>query len=299
MQDIAAVPAEELTDRKRRFAAFVNDLRERLCARFEALEDAARPPLYAGPAGRFERLPWRRGDEGEDCGGGVGALMRGRVFEKAGVHVSEVHGTFSEAFRERVPGTESDPRFWACGVSLIVHPRNPRVPAAHMNTRFIVTTKAWFGGGSDLNPMLTVQRDRSHPDAQRFHAALKQACDAHDPNHYPEFSAWADRYFHLPHRDEHRGVGGIFFDRLGGPDWEADFAFARAQAEAFAAIYPALVERRMGEAWSEAEREEQLIRRGRYVEFNLLYDQGTVFGLKTGGNVETILSSMPPAAKWP
>lgn len=299
MYDVAALPAAELIERKARFAAFASDLRERLCARFEALEDAAGPPLYTGPPARFERLPWRRGAPEEDCGGGVGAILRGRVFEKAGVHVSEVYGEFSPEFRERVPGTEDDPRFWACGISLIVHPRNPRVPAAHMNTRFIATQKAWFGGGSDLNPMLDAQRSRDHADTQRFHDALKTACDAHDPTYYEEFSAWADRYFHLPHRNEARGVGGIFFDRFARTDWETDFAFVQAQAEAFAAIYPAIVQARMNEGWSSAEREEQLFRRGRYVEFNLLYDQGTVFGLKTGGNVETILSSMPPLAKWP
>lgn len=297
--EATVVSDDLLEDRKNRARTFFETLRDRICASFEAIEDEAGPPLYRGPAGRFERKPWRRGDGTHDQGGGVGALMRGRVFEKVGVHCSTVHGEFSDEFRGQIPGAAEDPRFWASGISLIAHMRNPRIPAAHMNTRFIVTTKAWFGGGSDLNPMLDSQRTEDAPDARDFHAALKAACDAHDPDHHPRFKDWADRYFHLPHRGEARGVGGIFFDQLASGDWDGDFAFAQAQAEAFADIFPKIVRRRMHEGWSDAEREAQLIRRGRYVEYNLLYDRGTTFGLKTGGNVETILSSMPPLAMWP
>jgi coproporphyrinogen III oxidase len=285
--------------RQARHKAYVWDLQERICAAFEALEDEAGPPLYDGPAGRFEKTEWRRGDGAKDEGGGRGALMHGKLFEKVGVHVSEVYGEFSEEFRAQIPGAEEDPRFWACGISLIAHMRNPRVPAAHMNTRMITTSKTWFGGGSDLTPVLGFQRSQDFEDAVEFHAALKAACDACDPAYYPKFKAWADDYFFLPHRGEPRGVGGIFFDSHATGDWEADRAFAHATAEAFLDVYPKLVRKRMVESWSDAEREEQLVRRGRYVEFNLLYDRGTIFGLKTGGNIETILSSMPPVVKWP
>jgi coproporphyrinogen III oxidase len=286
-------------ERKARASAFFEGARDRLCAGLEALEAEATAPLYAGPPGRFERMPWRRGDGREDQGGGVGSILRGRLFEKAGVHVSAVHGEFSEEFRGRVKGASEDPRFWAGGISVIIHPRNPRMPTAHMNTRMVATTVSWFGGGSDLTPMLDVQRREDAADAQAFHAALKAACDRHDPEHYPRFKAWCDRYFFLPHRNEPRGVGGIFFDHLDSGDWEADFAFARDAANAFIDVYLDIAAARMREAWSDVEREEQLVRRGRYVEFNLLYDQGTTFGLKTGGNVATILSSMPPVVKWP
>ncbi|MGD2132673.1 MAG: oxygen-dependent coproporphyrinogen oxidase [Maricaulaceae bacterium] len=289
----------ELETRKARASALFDSLRDRFCAALEALEDEAGPPLYDGPAGRFERKPWSRGDGSKDQGGGVGSILKGRLFEKAGVHVSAVHGEFSQEFRGHIPGAESDPRFWAGGISLIVHPRNPRVPAVHMNTRMIVTTKTWFGGGSDLTPVLEYQRDPDFEDARDFHAALKAACDAHGPDLYAQYKEWCDRYFYLAHRNEPRGIGGIFFDDLASGDWEADFAFAKAAGEAFVDIYPKIAARRMVESWSDAEREEQLVRRGRYVEFNLLYDRGTTFGLKTGGNVETILSSMPPVVKWP
>lgn len=284
---------------KQAASAWFRALQERICARLEQLEDAADAALYGPQAGRFAYTDWRRGDGQDDQGGGHAALLRGRLFEKAGVHTSEVWGTFSEQFAGQIPGTETDPHFWAAGISLIVHPRNPHVPAVHMNTRFIVTGQSWFGGGADLTPLLAEDRQADAPDARTFHAAMKRACDAHANADYEAYRAWCDRYFHLPHRDEPRGIGGIFYDRLNSGDWEADFAFTRAVGEAFLEVYPEIVRRRMAEPWSAAEREEQLVRRGRYVEFNLLYDRGTTFGLKTGGNVETILSSMPPVVKWP
>jgi coproporphyrinogen III oxidase len=286
------VPTE---DHKTRATAWFAELRDRIRAAFEAIEDDLTGTHSDLPAGRFETKAWDRPDaEGSHGGGGVMSIMRGRVFEKVGVNISTVHGTFSPEFRKNMPGAAEDGRFWAAGISLVAHMRSPLVPAVHMNTRHIVTSVGWFGGGADLTPMFPAEQDGAD-----FHAALKRACDAHGPDYHARFKEWCDRYFFLPHRNEPRGIGGIFYDNLDSGDWEADFAFTRDVGLSFLDVYPRIVRRSMNEPWTPEQREHQLVRRGRYVEFNLLYDRGTTFGLKTGGNVEAILMSMPPEVKWP
>jgi coproporphyrinogen III oxidase len=291
---MSAYPA----DHKSQASAWFEQLRDRICAAFERIEDELTATRHRDlPPGRFERSHWQRPDpDAADGGGGTMTVMRGRVFEKVGVNVSTVFGSFSEEFRKQIPGADQDGAFWASGVSLVAHMRSPHVPAVHMNIRHIVTSQSWFGGGADLTPMFP---DAHGEDAADFHGALKGACDRYDEAYYPRFKKWCDEYFYLPHRKEPRGIGGIFYDNLNTGDWDTDFGFTRAVGEALLDIYPEIVRRHMSKDWTDEERRQQLIRRGRYVEFNLLYDRGTLFGLKTGGNTEAILMSLPPEVMWP
>jgi coproporphyrinogen III oxidase len=296
----AALKTPFWDDRKAAAFAWFTNLRNQICSEFESIEDELNG--LPAPAGRFERKPWDRNNDkapnvsgGLLQGGGEMSIMHGRVFEKVGVNISCVHGRFSEQYAASIPGAkDSDGLFWAAGISLVAHMQSPFVPAVHMNTRMIMTSKAWFGGGGDLTPMYPNDQDTA-----QFHGAFKECCDRHDPAYYPKFKQWCDEYFFLPHRNEARGVGGIFFDYLDSGSWDADFAFTQDVGRTFAQIYPAIVRKHMHKSWTPEHREHQLVRRGRYVEFNLLYDRGTQFGLKTGGNTEAILMSMPPEAKWP
>jgi coproporphyrinogen III oxidase len=293
----------DIEERKKKAAAWFTDLRDLICHEFERIEGELSATRHQDkPAGTFERKKWDRENSDEPNvsgsvlkGGGEISLMRGRVFEKVGVNISTVHGIFSDTFRAQIPGAEeSGGAFWAGGISLVAHMRSPLVPAVHMNTRMIVTSKNWFGGGADLTPMIPDEADKAD-----FHAALKDCCDRHDVADYQEYKEWCDRYFYLPHREEPRGAGGIFYDYLESGDWDADFAFTKDVGRTFHNIYPALVRRHMNRDWTDEQRETQLVKRGRYVEYNLLYDRGTQFGLKTGGNSEAILMSLPPEVKWP
>jgi len=296
MTDTAPLDPATTEARKAKAADWFRQLRDRICAAFEAIEDDGNNAGDDRPAGRFQRKPWQRTDQvtGGPGGGGEMSLMHGRVFEKVGVNISTVEGHFTEAFRERIPGAGEDGKFWASGISLVAHMHSPRVPAVHMNTRHIVTSIGWFGGGADLNPAIPFDDDTA-----TFHAAMKAACDPHDPGCYERYRDWCDEYFFNKHRNEARGVGGIFYDNLDSGDWDADLAFTQDVGRAFLDVYPRIVRGRMGETWSEEEKEIQLVKRGRYAEFNLVYDRGTVFGLQTGGNVDAILMSLPPVAKWP
>lgn len=280
-----------LDDQQRAAQAWFRTLRGDIWAMLEQLEDEA---AGDAPAGRFEKRVWNRTDhDGGHGGGGEMGIMKGRVFEKAGVNISTVHGQFSPDFARQINGAGDDPRFFATGISLVIHPVNPLVPAVHMNTRMLVTTKRWFGGGVDLNPAL--------PDPQEtaaFHAAVKAMCDGHNADYYPAHSKWAEEYFWVPHRNRHRGVGGIFYDHLASGDWEADFAYTRDVGRCFLETYPRLVRAKMHQPFTAEQRAEQLRYRGLYAEFNLVYDRGTTFGLKTGGNTDAILMSLPPHARW-
>ncbi len=286
--------ANTLEKKKVKARTWFEDLRDQICVSYENLEKDYQGPYRDRPAGTFSQTPWQRQDQGGgDGGGGVTAVLKGRLFERVGVNVSTVFGLFSEEFAKAMPGAEKDPRFWASGISLVAHPWSPHVPAVHMNTRFIVTTKSWFGGGGDMTPTYPDEKDTAD-----FHEAFKKACDKHDPDYYPKFKKWCDEYFFIKHRNEPRGVGGIFFDYHDTGDWNADFAFTQDVGKAFRDIVPEIYRRHMDEPWTGKERDELLYKRSRYVEFNLVYDRGTLFGLKTGGNIDAILMSLPPEVKW-
>jgi coproporphyrinogen III oxidase len=286
----------EIEARRARAKDWFESLQTRICAELEQLEEEAPADLYPGEPGQFDMRPWTR-ETG--VGGGIGGHFKGRLFEKAGVHTSAALARFSPEMAATMPGADKDPTYISASISLIIHPRSPRVPTVHMNTRFLSTAESWFGGGADLTPMVDEQRSQEADDARLFHASMQEACDAFDPEWHPKYKAWCDEYFYLPHRKETRGVGGIFYDQHNSGDFEKDFAFTRAVGEAFLDVYPKIVRHRMDEPWTEADRQQQLVRRGRYVEFNLLYDRGTMFGFRQGANIETMLSSMPPLVAWP
>ena len=290
-------PSLSLDDKKKRAEDWFRTLRDDICTAFEAIEDDCSGPLSDRTPGRFSRKNWNRTNQADNAPGGGGTMSimtGGRAFEKVGVNISTVFGTFSEDFAANIPGAAEDPRFFATGISLVAHMNSPHVPAVHMNTRFIVTTKSWFGGGADLNTPIPDEEETA-----RFHAAFKSCCDRHGDEYYDKYKKWCDEYFYIKHRNRARGEGGIFYDYLDSGDWQADFAFTRDVGSTFHNIYPTLVRDKMNQDWTAEERERQLRYRGHYAEFNLVYDRGTLFGLKTGGNIEAILMSLPPEAKWP